>query len=197
MSVKRRLVALGHPGPERFQQEEETQYRGLVVWLEDQKIRHLAIDDRAPLRDVDAADWPAVFSRYLASLGCPALYSTPAQQLSWLLGIAVRVEFPDRPQPSPAPAPNTIPGLEPGSPAWRLGLDGVARQLQVDLHPDPLVTLHAVSKLVVGRLGPGAAPAPTGNPFPFREQKAGLGVPDSDPVLTEAVQIMRLMQVIM
>ena len=43
MSVKRRLVALGHPGPERFQQEEETQYRGLVVWLEDQKIRHLAI----------------------------------------------------------------------------------------------------------------------------------------------------------
>ena len=91
-------------------------------------------DDRAPLRAVDAADWPAVFSRYLTSLGCPALYSTPAQKLFWLLGTAVRLEFPDRHQPRPVP--NTIPGLEPANPAWRAGLEGVARQLQVGLTSD-------------------------------------------------------------
>lgn len=30
----------------------------MIVWLEDQKVRHYKIEDRAGLRDIASSDWP-------------------------------------------------------------------------------------------------------------------------------------------
>ena len=39
MSFKRKLTALGFPAPDKFDISDENQFRNMVVWLEDQKIR--------------------------------------------------------------------------------------------------------------------------------------------------------------
>ena len=36
---------------------DEKEFRNLVLWLEDQKIRHYKIEERKGLRETDAADW--------------------------------------------------------------------------------------------------------------------------------------------
>lgn len=36
---------------------DESQFRNLIVWLEDQKIRHYKIEDRTALRNICAGDW--------------------------------------------------------------------------------------------------------------------------------------------
>ena len=56
---------------------DESQYRNLVVWLEDQKIRHYKIDDRAALRNICAGDWQNAYKKvtlYIHNLTSP-LYS--------------------------------------------------------------------------------------------------------------------------
>ena len=43
---------------------DEASFRSLIVWLEDQKIRHYTIEGRAALRQVsDDATWPDAFSK--------------------------------------------------------------------------------------------------------------------------------------
>ena len=39
MSYKRKLLALGHPSPDRIDVSNLVSFRGLVSWLEDMKIR--------------------------------------------------------------------------------------------------------------------------------------------------------------
>ena len=45
--------------------------RALVVWLEDQKIRHYKIEDRAELRTSTGDNWTMTFQKYLKDLKCP------------------------------------------------------------------------------------------------------------------------------
>ena len=47
---KRKLSALNYPNAEAFESQNQAEFRGLILWLEDQKIRHYKIDDRAGLR---------------------------------------------------------------------------------------------------------------------------------------------------
>ena len=47
---------------------DQKQFRNLIVWLEDQKIRHYRIEDREALRNTDSATWADVFSK--VSTGC-------------------------------------------------------------------------------------------------------------------------------
>ena len=37
------------------------EFRNLIVWLEDQKIRHYKIEDRAGLRNIGNDAWPKAF----------------------------------------------------------------------------------------------------------------------------------------
>ena len=62
MAFKRKLTALGYPSPDKFDPGNENQFRDMVVWLEDQKIRHYSIDDRASLRDTRAGNWTETYS---------------------------------------------------------------------------------------------------------------------------------------
>lgn len=74
---------------------DEKSFRDLVVWLEDQKVRHYKIEDREALKAVDQADWVTAYRRYLGSLNCPINPNERAAVLDWLLGLAVRFEYGD------------------------------------------------------------------------------------------------------
>lgn len=76
------------------------QFANTVLWLEDQKIRHYKIEDREPFRAIDVPNWqPAwdeFYSKYQLDVGMPtANLCTAAEQLSWLLTYAVRLEYTD------------------------------------------------------------------------------------------------------
>lgn len=43
----------------------ETDFRNIVVWLEDQKIRHYKIEDRTSLRNTQSSDWPEILKRVI------------------------------------------------------------------------------------------------------------------------------------
>ena len=42
---------------------DEQEFRNLVVWLEDQKIRLYKIEDRTGLRNTASSDWPSTFKK--------------------------------------------------------------------------------------------------------------------------------------
>lgn len=71
------------------------EFRNLVVWLEDQKIRHYKIEDRTALRDISSCDWPKTFQQYRDDLACPIQSEKPGEVLEWLLAFAIRLEYSD------------------------------------------------------------------------------------------------------
>ncbi|MCP6198951.1 hypothetical protein NL445_28370, partial [Klebsiella pneumoniae] len=86
---KLKLSALGHPNPEFFNCEDEKEYRSVVLWLEDQKIRHYKIEDREGLRNIDSDFWKEAYNTYQKDLVSPAAEGTLNEQLNWLLSYAV------------------------------------------------------------------------------------------------------------
>lgn len=74
---------------------DERNFRDLVVWLEDQKIRHYKIDDRGDLKAIDSNDWPTAYKKYLGALNCPINPNDRAAVVDWLLGLSVRFEYGD------------------------------------------------------------------------------------------------------
>lgn len=74
---------------------DEKQVRNLVLWLEDQKIRQYKVEDRASLRDIGSEDWAKTFQKYCQDVACPLQGAKLSEQLEWLLGFAVRLEYAD------------------------------------------------------------------------------------------------------
>jgi len=214
MSFKRKLFALNFPTPDKFDPSDQSQYRGLVVWLEDQKIRHYKIDDRTSLRDVGSTSWPGSLHKYLSDLACPIMSGTPSEILDWLLGCAVRFEYGEKletynkqtrefvkqsktEQPKIVSS-NPLDNLDFSTPQFRAGVESLAASLQITKHPDHLVTLQAICKLVAARLNPKALSNPTsvvpqGEAYPFRE--FGLGFDTGDPAVNDAAKILRLLHI--
>jgi RLL motif-containing protein 1 len=71
------------------------EFRNVVLWLEDQKIRHYKIEDRKALRDINSSDWPKTFRKYRDDLACPVQSEKSSELLEWLLAFAVRLEYAD------------------------------------------------------------------------------------------------------
>lgn len=72
------------------------QFANTVLWLEDQKIRHLKIEDRAPLRAIGTPNWEnnweAAYIKYKEDVGIMKVNGA-VEELSWLLSYAVRLEY--------------------------------------------------------------------------------------------------------
>ncbi|PSN35881.1 UPF0568 protein [Blattella germanica] len=92
---KRKLTALDYPSSEKFDINDTSAFRNLILWLEDQKIRHYKIEDRKGLRDTTSSDWSKAFKQYREDLACPVQTEKTAEQLEWLLAFAVRLEYAD------------------------------------------------------------------------------------------------------
>ncbi|KDR10556.1 UPF0568 protein C14orf166 homolog [Zootermopsis nevadensis] len=211
---KRKLTALNYPSPDNFNVNDTTEFRNLVLWLEDQKIRHYKIEDRKALRDINCHDWPKTFRKYGDDLACPIQSEKPSELIEWLLAFAVRLEYSDSADmyknqtadhvkknelntPKVVSA-NPLDNLDFQSADFKKGVNTLAQLLQITSHPDHLITLKAVSKVVCQRLSAEALENPSsvivkGKPFPFQE--ADLGFDTGDYVLNQAAKILRLLYI--
>jgi len=210
---KRKLKSLGFSDPDHFNIEDEKKLRSLVIWVEDQKIRHYTIDTRKPLRQIEDPGWPQVFLAYLAALSCPFPPSPPAPALDWLLSVAVQLEYADNAdkynthtasrvlgERNAAPkvvSDNPLDNLDFASPDFKSGIASLAECLGVPPHPDPLVTLQALSHVVTTRLSQQALD----NPPPKIEGNAvtlssiNLGFETGNNAIDNAGKVLRLLYI--
>lgn len=78
---------------------DRSQFANTVLWLEDQKIRFYKIEDRQVLRSIGEKpdweiEWNKAYGKLQKDLGMPK-FESPAEELSWLLNHAVRLEYLD------------------------------------------------------------------------------------------------------
>jgi len=211
---RRKLTALGYHNAEKFDPKSQNEFRSLVIWLEDQKIRHYKIDDRRGLRDGAAEGWSAAFNKYLGDVGCPIMSSSPEEILDWLVGFAVRLEFADNvdnyrkfdptflkqiksEQPRMV-SKNPLDNLDFSAPEFKAGVEKLADFLKITKHPDPLLTLQGICRFVSTRLNPKSiqnpdSVLPEGQPYNFREQSFGFET--GDAALNDAAKILRLLYI--
>ncbi|XP_042882907.1 RNA transcription, translation and transport factor protein-like [Penaeus japonicus] len=211
---RRKLMALEYMNPETFNINDEKSFRDLIVWLEDQKIRHYKIEDRGDLKAIDSNEWPTTYKRYLGGLNCPTNPNDRQAVVDWLLGLAVRFEYGDnvdkfktetaenvRNKQQSAPKivnTNPLDSLDFQSPEFRDGVNRLAKQLNITPHPNHLITLKAISKLIRTRLSTEALQNPgefvhQGKPYPIFE--SDLGFDTGDNVLNNAGKALRLMYI--
>ncbi len=69
-TLKTRLARLGHFDPDALDVNDALDFRRIVLWLEEQKIRHFDVSRRSGLRDVESSSWESAFDVYLKSMTC-------------------------------------------------------------------------------------------------------------------------------
>uniref|UniRef100_A0A182N501 Uncharacterized protein n=1 Tax=Anopheles dirus TaxID=7168 RepID=A0A182N501_9DIPT len=190
-------------------------FRGFIMWLEDQKIRFLPIDEREPLRRINAPDeWNPAYEKYKQDIGLPLNLKTKHEQISWLLLYAIRLEYIDnadhyRPVTSAKKLDEeakktSVPEVQSTNPfdsfdftsadfeegSWKL-----AERLGIAYHPDHLIALQAAAKVISSAYNKEALKEVviTGQPFPI-EQGSGMGL-EKDADLEQCARILRLLQI--
>jgi len=166
----RKLQALHYENAQKFNAQDDIQFKNLILWLEDQKIRYYTIEDRASLRNLDSNQWNVAFKQYLEQLGCPFDSNNSDQKnllIDWLLGHAVRLEYADQVDSmkeisgekikSLSSAPqirkaNPLDNLDFNSEDFKSGVRELAKALQVPQHPDHLVVLRGISLVLQRQL---------------------------------------------
>lgn len=142
---------------------DDLSFKNMIVWLEDQKIRHYKVEDRTSLRQINATTWKSTYDKYLQDLDCPIKSGRKEEELEWLLTFSVSLEFSDNVEKYQAKpqsydnvpkvtSENPLDNLDFSSQDFIKGVNQLAETLNVDPQPDPLLTLQAVSKLVTSRL---------------------------------------------
>lgn len=185
------------------------EFRNLVLWTEDQKIRHYKIEDRVGLRAVnDSVEWDKAFDKYKHDLGCPPSLKTQVEILSWILGYAVKLEYGDRVEKfkpitaskektTSAPvikSTNPFDNLDFNSKDFESGVRNLALKFDIPYHPDHLVVLQGISRLITNHLSIEALKEqiPTGQPYPIFEGE-GFGFENQD--MEKSARILRLLHI--
>lgn len=207
---KRKLKALDYFNRESFDINSQQDIKSLVVWLEDQKIRHYKIEEREALRKPNDPTWQSNFEKYLTDVGCPFNYSDKHAVIDWLLGLAVRLDYGDNSERykdataenvrNKANAPvivqkNPLDNLNFDSPEFKAGVASLAQLFKITQHPDHLVTLQAICTFVRERLSSetSATSKKEGTPYPLKDSPLGFGT--GDYVLDYAAKILRLLYI--
>ncbi|KAK2165013.1 hypothetical protein LSH36_56g04029 [Paralvinella palmiformis] len=180
---RRKLLSLDFTNPNKFNYSDESQYRNLIIWIEDQKIRHYKIDDRKELRDICSGEWQKSFKKYLDDLECPHDPTNRTATLDWLLGYAVRLEYGDKVN----------------DPDFKAGVTSLASLLQIPPHADHLTQLKAICILVKERLSKDALDKLKKEGIKHAESvsldRVELGFETSDYITTEAAKILRMLHI--
>lgn len=208
---RRKLKALGHHHPGSFDVHNEDEFRNLVVWLEDQKIRWYKIEDRGELRDVKSSEWLKTFAKYLDDLKCPLDLSQKVSVVDWLLAHAVRVEYAENAEKynsmtqsvkaeglGESSLDDSLINLTVDNPDLKAGVASLSRLLSLPEHPDHFVLLQAIRSLIEGKL---SSVATKGDKKSGKKsdviplQKVNLGFDTGDSAVNEAAKIIRLLHV--
>ncbi|CAH1402702.1 unnamed protein product [Nezara viridula] len=189
----------------------EQHFKTVVLWLEDQVIRHYKIEDRESLRDLDSPNWNNAFVQYCKDLECPLPVASPNECLEWIAGLAVRLEYSDnkekyknqtseilKNQKNTTPvvkSSNPLDNLDFQSLEFKNGVEELAKLLKVTQHPDHLVTLEAICNLITQSLDKNTVneTKPQGVPYPIMEMDLGFDL--GDYVLNRAAKILRLLYI--
>ncbi|KAH0544144.1 RNA transcription, translation and transport factor protein [Cotesia glomerata] len=208
---KQKLKSLDYMFWDKVNANDTEHFRKLVSWLEDQKIRHYTIEDRAGLREISKPDWDKSFDKFILDVGCPVTTSN-LDKLEWLIGLAVRLEYEDnlnkyqkvtKNKEADAAVPsikstNPLDNLDFESNEFKNRVNAIAKLLKVAQHPDHRVTLEACSKYVTQRLNSNALKNPSsvvikGKPFPIIETEMGLDM--GDKVLNNTAKALSLLYI--
>ncbi|XP_012255313.1 RNA transcription, translation and transport factor protein [Athalia rosae] len=211
---KKKLKALEYMDWDKVNANDPKHFRKLVVWLEEQKIRHYQIEERGELRNMNSNNWSETFTKYCYDVACP-ITTEPIDRLEWLVGYAVKLEFQDNykkyqpitgvslkemnKQAGPSvKSSNPLDNLNFYTAEFRNGVETLAKILRVPCHSNHLVTLEACSKVVTRRLNADALLHPSsvvvkGKEFPILE--TGLGFTLGDSALENAAKILRLLYI--
>ncbi|XP_065084668.1 RNA transcription, translation and transport factor protein-like [Ochlerotatus camptorhynchus] len=212
---ERYLAALEYPAQGGINIDDPKEFRNIVLWLEDQKIRHYTIEDRANLRKVGAAaDWDPAYDKYKMDLKYPTDLKSKAEELTWLFLYAIKLEYSDnadryRPvtaarkleedkKATAAPeikSTNPFDNIDFTSPEFEEGSKKLAEKLGIAYHPDHLVSVRSAGRVISTMFNKEALKEPiiTGKPFPIGEG-TGMGF-QKEPDLERAARILRLLQI--
>lgn len=152
--------------------------------------------------------WEPAFTKYKTDLGMKNL-KTPLEELSWLLGYAVKLEYSDNTDEynqfksdnvegtSLKPkikAVNFFDNMDFQSKDFISGVNKLANKLGVPQHYDHLKQLEAVHRIIDDRLSSSALQKDIvdGQPFPF---ETGNDVVTDDPDLDYPIRLLRLLQI--
>lgn len=194
--VKTLLQGLQCPYPAPEEPGFSLAYRQLVAWLEHQKIRQLAPEDRDHLSSLEAQQWPVTFSEYLVELDCPGYESQATvdaeSALQWLLHLATSLSYQDNEtlmQPSSAqlqPAENKEmqPVLQQmGSPAFAQQLATLRSRLQMSSTGGSQVDdLRAARDIIAEQILPSAESSQVGQRSREAAQQLSTLDPDTFPL---------------
>ncbi|CAD5123122.1 DgyrCDS11495 [Dimorphilus gyrociliatus] len=147
---KRKLIALGYPSIEGFNEEDDTNFRNLVVWLEDIKIRHYKIDERKNLRATESPDWNTSLEEYLKDLNCIVDIKKRQEVCDWLLGYAVRCCYGDNldKYKCGSTSDNSLQNLDFEGEEFKNGVQSLAVLLHISPHTDPKILLKAINLVI-------------------------------------------------
>ncbi|XP_058957618.1 RNA transcription, translation and transport factor protein isoform X1 [Pocillopora verrucosa] len=211
---RRKLKALGYHHPS-FQVNNEDEFRNLVVWLEDQKIRYYRIEEREELRDTKKNEWTKTFKKYLDDLQCPLDFSQKLSVVDWLLSHAVRVEYAENAEMYNAVGQtvkkeevelvgessldDSLINLTVDNPDLKAGVASLSRLLSLPEHPDHFVLLQAIRSLIEGKLSSFASKTKKKSNQNAEDviplHKVDLGFDTGDSAVNEAAKIIRLLHV--
>ncbi|XP_058796781.1 RNA transcription, translation and transport factor protein [Phymastichus coffea] len=209
---KRKLKALDYVDWDKVNANDSLHIKKLIPWLEDQKIRHYKIEDRKDIQNIESDQWQKVYEKYLEDVGCPK-FESQLDQIEWLVGLAVRLEFEDncdkyksvitnkKSKSEAAPnikSTNPLDNLDFQSNEFKNGVNIIAKLLRVPQHPNHLVTLEACSKLICKRLNHNAVQNPNsviirGKPFPIMDTDVGFNM--GDAALNNAAKVLSLLYI--
>ncbi|GFR99055.1 UPF0568 protein C14orf166 homolog [Elysia marginata] len=212
---KRKLQALDFADPNKFDIQDDNQFRSLILWLEDQKIRHYKIEDRASLRNAGSNDqWNAALHEYLSVLNCPYRTDNRRSVLDWLLGYAVRLEYGDnveefsnitpekfleRQSQSNGQSSNPLENLDFNDPQFKAGVTSLSMMLKIPPHDNHLEMLKAICLLVSEKFSPHAISAIAQSAKDENEliplDQTALGFEAGDMIMTEVAKILRLLHI--
>uniref|UniRef100_K1PKI9 Uncharacterized protein n=1 Tax=Magallana gigas TaxID=29159 RepID=K1PKI9_MAGGI len=185
---RRKLCALRYHQPDTFKVEDEDEFRSFILWLEDQKICHYKIEDRAGLRNIKSSDWTKAYESYLKDLGCPYHQTERVNVAGWILGYAIRLEYGDnveeykKADPSNiamteagrVPSTNPLDNLDFNDADFKAGVTSLSMILQIPPHTDHLEQLK-------------------GEQLPL--DQTDLGFDTGDYIINEAAKILRLIHI--
>lgn len=207
----RKLRALEHKHPDTFNINNEGEVRNLILWLEENCIRHWKPEDRTVLKDIKNEAWVGCIKQYLAELKCPVEnLSQKSAVVNWLLSHAVQQRFAqDTEKYNTVHRLNTISAAGKSAllsnatiddPELIVGIENLRKLLKIPQHDDKVLVLRAIAKVIEEKLSVEAINAAK------QQRRSGqnefLSLPDTvlgfttkDPALDEVAKILRLLQI--